>query len=76
MLNRLFEMTSDLDDVGLHHVISALCKLSSESMQVAQNNREPSYFPVARLLQTSQANLKRLSIFWKPISAHLIEVNI
>lgn len=75
MLNKLFEMTAELDDVGLHHVIAALCKLSSESMRVAQNQREPSFFPVAKLLQTGTANLKRLPVFWKPLTAHLIEVS-
>uniref|UniRef100_A0A914UNH9 Protein MON2 homolog n=1 Tax=Plectus sambesii TaxID=2011161 RepID=A0A914UNH9_9BILA len=75
MLNKLFDMTAELDDVGLHHVIAALCKLSSESMRVAQNQREPSFFPVAKLLQTGWANLKRLPVFWKPLTAHLIEVS-
>lgn len=75
MLNKLFDSTSQLDDVALHHVIAALCKLSSESMLVSQNGtREPSFFPVAKLQQTAMANLERLEVFWKPIAAHLIEV--
>ena len=65
---------STLDDVGLHHVIAALCKLSTEAMQVAQTQREPSYFPVAKLMQTGLSNLHRLTVFWKPVCAHLIEV--
>lgn len=76
MLNKLFDSTVNLDDVGLHHVIAALCKLSSEAMLVSQNGlREPSYFPVAKLQQTGLANLTRLEVFWKPITAHLIEVS-
>uniref|UniRef100_F1KQN5 Monensin-resistant 2 n=1 Tax=Ascaris suum TaxID=6253 RepID=F1KQN5_ASCSU len=76
MLNKLFDSTSQLDDVALHHVIAALCKLSSESMLVSQNGtREPSFFPVAKLQQTAMANLERLEVFWKPIAAHLIEVS-
>lgn len=75
MLNKLFDSTSKLDDVALHHVIAALCKLSSEAMMVSQNtSREPSYFPVAKLQQTGMANLTRLEVFWKPVTAHLIEV--
>lgn len=35
MLNRLFDSTAKLDDVALHHVIAALCKLSSEAMTVS-----------------------------------------
>lgn len=34
LLNKLFESTAQLDDVALHHVIAALCKLSSEGMTV------------------------------------------
>lgn len=35
MLNKLFDSTAGLDDVALHHVIAALCKLSSEAMTVS-----------------------------------------
>ncbi|VDK63054.1 unnamed protein product [Onchocerca ochengi] len=76
MLNNLFDSTSGLDDVALHHVIAALCKLSSEAMTVSQNgSREPSFFSVAKLQQTGMANLARLEVFWKPVTAHLIEVS-
>uniref|UniRef100_A0A0N5A8N7 Protein MON2 homolog n=1 Tax=Syphacia muris TaxID=451379 RepID=A0A0N5A8N7_9BILA len=76
MLNDLFESTSKLDDVALHHVIAALCKLSSEAMTVFEvGSREPSFFPVAKLQQTAMANLSRVGVFWKPITAHLIDVS-
>ncbi|VDM92159.1 unnamed protein product, partial [Litomosoides sigmodontis] len=76
MLNKLFDSTTKLDDVALHHVIAALCKLSSEAMTVSQNgSREPSFFPVAKLQQTGMANLARLEVFWRPLTAHLIEVS-
>ncbi|KAK6109530.1 Guanine nucleotide exchange factor in Golgi transport N-terminal family protein [Brugia pahangi] len=76
MLNKLFDSTAKLDDVALHHVIAALCKLSSEAMIVSQNgSREPSFFPVAKLQQTGMANLSRLEVFWRPVTAHLIEVS-
>ncbi|VDP12436.1 unnamed protein product [Onchocerca flexuosa] len=76
MLNKLFDSTAGLDDVALHHVIAALCKLSSEAMTVSQNgSREPSFFSVAKLLQTGMANLTRLEVFWRPVTAHLIEVS-
>ncbi|KAL3172769.1 hypothetical protein MRX96_012808 [Rhipicephalus microplus] len=52
MLSRLFESSQYLDDVALHHLIDALCKLSTESMELAYNNREPSLFAVAKLLET------------------------
>lgn len=75
-LNKVFESTADFDDVSLHHVIASLCKLSSEAMVVGQQNpsKEPSFFPLAKLLQTALSNLKRFSIFWRPITAHLLEI--
>ena len=33
-----------LDDVALHHLIDALCKLSTESMELAYSNRVSAYF--------------------------------
>jgi hypothetical protein len=77
MLSKVFEHTSDYTDVSLHHVIAALCKLSSETMVVAQNSpsREPSFFAVAKLLQTALNNLNRIVVFWRPVSAHLLEVS-
>lgn len=39
MLSRLFESSQHLDDVALHHLIDALCKLSHEAMELAYSNR-------------------------------------
>lgn len=39
MLSQLFESSQYLDDVALHHLIDALCKLSHEAMELAYNNR-------------------------------------
>ncbi|KAK3593006.1 hypothetical protein CHS0354_005360 [Potamilus streckersoni] len=39
VLSRLFESSRYLNDVALHHLIDALCKLSSESMELAYSNR-------------------------------------
>ncbi|XP_036362919.1 protein MON2 homolog isoform X2 [Octopus sinensis] len=74
MLSRLFESSQYLDDVALHHLIDALCKLSSESMELAYSNREPSLFAVAKLLETGLVNLSRVEVLWKPVTAHLLEV--
>ncbi|XP_023214026.1 protein MON2 homolog isoform X4 [Centruroides sculpturatus] len=74
MLSRLFESSQYLDDVALHHLIDALCQLSTESMELAYNNREPSLFAVAKLLETGLVNLNRVEVLWKPVSSHLLEV--
>ncbi|PAA83451.1 hypothetical protein BOX15_Mlig014339g3 [Macrostomum lignano] len=74
MLSRLFESSQFLDDVALHHLISALCKLSMEAMQLASANKEPSLFAVAKLQETGLVNLKRMEVLWKPVTHHLLEV--
>lgn len=74
MLSRLFESSQYLDEVALHHLIDALCKLSSESMELAYTNREPSLFAVAKLLETGLVNLHRVEVLWRPVTNHLLEV--
>ncbi|XP_065066543.1 protein MON2 homolog isoform X1 [Rhopilema esculentum] len=75
MLSRLFESTKFLDDVALHHLVNALCRLSSEEMEHASNNKDPCLFPVAKLQETQMVNLSRLKVLWKPLTAHLLEVS-
>lgn len=74
MLSQLFESSQYLDDVALHHLIDALCKLSQEAMELAYSNREPSLFAVAKLLETGLVNLPRIEILWRPLTNHLLEV--
>ncbi|KAJ8683120.1 hypothetical protein QAD02_018912 [Eretmocerus hayati] len=74
MLSRLFESSQHLDDVALHHLIDALCKLSQEAMELAYSNREPSLFAVAKLLETGLVNLPRVEVLWRPLTNHLLEV--
>lgn len=74
MLSQLFESSQSLDDVALHHLIDALCKLSREAMEMAYSNREPSLFAVAKLLETGVVNLFRIEVVWRPLTKHLLEV--
>ncbi|XP_055644206.1 protein MON2 homolog [Toxorhynchites rutilus septentrionalis] len=74
MLSQLFESSQYLDDVALHHLIDALCKLSHEAMELAYNNREPSLFAVAKLLETGLVNLARIEVLWRPLTNHLLEI--
>ncbi|XP_041444584.1 protein MON2 homolog isoform X2 [Xenopus laevis] len=75
ILSRLFESSQYLDDVSLHHLINALCSLSLEAMDMAYgNNKEPSLFAVAKLLETGLVNMHRIEILWRPLTGHLIEV--
>lgn len=44
-------------------------------MKVAQkSSKDISFFAISKLLQTSIVNLFRLDVFWRPITAHLVEV--
>ncbi|XP_066259075.1 protein MON2 homolog [Euwallacea similis] len=74
MLSKLFESSQLLDDVALHHLINALCKLSQEAMELAYSNREPSLFAVAKLLETGLVNMSRIEVLWRPLTNHLLEV--
>ncbi|RWS16388.1 protein MON2-like protein [Dinothrombium tinctorium] len=74
LLSRLFESSQELDDGALLHLIDALIKLSQESMEIAYNNREPSLFAVAKLLETGIVNISRCDIIWKPLTSHLLDV--
>ncbi|XP_024911818.1 protein MON2 homolog isoform X4 [Cynoglossus semilaevis] len=74
ILSRLFESSQYLDDVSLHHLINALCSLSLEAMDMANgNNKEPSLFAVAKLLETGLVNMDRIEILWRPLTGHLLE---
>ena len=75
MLSRLFESSNLLDDESLQHLIQALGRLSSEAMDVAYSNREPSLFPLAKILETGLVNLNRLRVFYKPVTDHLLDVS-
>lgn len=44
-------------------------------MEVAYNNKDPSLFAVAKILETGLVNLDRVSVLWKPLTAHLLEVS-
>ncbi|XP_039219679.1 protein MON2 homolog isoform X6 [Crotalus tigris] len=74
ILSRLFESSQYLDDVSLHHLINALCSLSLEAMDMAYgNNKEPSLFAVAKLLETGLVNMHRIEILWRALTGHLLE---
>uniref|UniRef100_A0A7E4V301 Protein MON2 homolog n=1 Tax=Panagrellus redivivus TaxID=6233 RepID=A0A7E4V301_PANRE len=75
LMNKVVAHSYTYDEVGLHHVIASLCRLSTEQMYVAQRSaREPSFFAVSKLLQIATTNVFRLRVYWRPITAHLVEV--
>lgn len=54
MLSKLFESSKNLDDVALHHLIDALCKLSHEAMELAYSNRVKLILIITSFAQTSE----------------------
>jgi hypothetical protein len=54
MLSSLFEASAGLSEESLQHMVQALITISGESLQLAYNNREPSLFAIAKLLETGQ----------------------
>jgi len=74
MLTTLFESTScNLSDESLSHLIEALITINGESLALAMNNREPSLFAVAKLLETGVVNIGRVETFWVRLTSHLLE---
>ena len=46
-------------------------------MTVAQHSlRETSFFSIAKLQQAALVNLPRLHVFWRPVTSHLLEVDL
>ena len=43
-------------------------------MELAYNNREPSLFAIAKILETALVNLPRIDVVWKGLAAHLLDV--
>ena len=37
-------------------------------------HQDPSLFAVAKLLETGLVNMPRMEVFWRPVSAHLLEI--
>lgn len=75
MLSNLFESSCNLSEDSLNHLIDALIVISGESLQLAYNNREPSLFAVAKLLETGDVNLMRIQAIWVKITCHLLDVS-
>lgn len=84
MLAQLFEMSRNLSDESLMHLVPALCaqsEMTLQQMAVSQSVTASIYrhnahlFPVSKLFAVGQANLHRIMVFWPAVTAHLIEVS-
>ena len=73
MLSNLFESSSHLSEESLTCLVEALIAISQESLQLAFNNREPSLFALAKLLETGIVNLGRVEVTWRAVTSHLLE---
>ena len=73
MLSNLFESSCHLSEDSLTCLVDALITISTESLQIAFNNREPSLFALAKLLETGIVNLGRVEVLWRAVTSHLLE---
>lgn len=72
MLSKLFDSTRQLSDQALNDIIDALMQLSIECSDLAYLRNEPCLFAVAKLFETSIANLNRIDLFWQKVTVHLL----
>lgn len=42
---------------------------------VASQSRDPSLFAIYRLMETGLANIHRIDVYWKPVTAHFLEIS-
>lgn len=75
MLSRLFESSQYLSSEALLELIEALTNLSLYNVDAAINNHEPCLFALAKLLETTLVNIKRLNVYWDSCSDHLLQVS-
>ena len=74
MLSSLFEASSKLSEDSLVHLVKALITISGESLQLAYNNREPSLFAIAKLLETGQVRYFYCSVLGRVLKRQLYEI--
>jgi hypothetical protein len=72
MLTKLFESTRGASDTALDDIIESLLKLSIECSDLAYVRPEPCLFALAKLYETSIANLARIDLFWQKVTVHLL----
>jgi len=78
MLAQLFEMSRNLEDAHLMHLVAALCQQSEATLQqmaMSQSVTASIYrhnahvFPVSKLFEVGQANLHRIMVYWPAVSS-------
>ncbi|CAH8519539.1 unnamed protein product [Heterobilharzia americana] len=73
MLTQIF-VQSSLNVNALDSLITALCRLSSDTLEAVKNNREPSQFPIAKMTEIGLVNIHRLDLWWEIVSSQLLIV--
>ncbi|CAH8498673.1 unnamed protein product [Heterobilharzia americana] len=74
MLTQIFVQSSSLNVNALDSLITALCRLSSDTLEAVKNNREPSQFPIAKMTEIGLVNIHRLDLWWEIVSSQLLIV--
>ncbi|KER22908.1 hypothetical protein T265_09082 [Opisthorchis viverrini] len=74
MLSALFTRSNELDATALNDLILGLCQLSSEAMELASVNKNPSQFPVFKLTEVGLVNIDRLNLWWDSVCCQLLSM--
>ncbi|TGZ74464.1 hypothetical protein CRM22_000934 [Opisthorchis felineus] len=74
MLSALFARSNELDATALNDLILGLCQLSSEAMELASVNKNPSHFPVFKLTEVGLVNISRLNLWWDSVCCQLLSM--
>lgn len=73
MLSKLFESTKSASDQALGEIVDALIQLAIECAHLAHVRPEPCcVFAIAKLYETTLANLNRIQLFWQKVTIHLL----
>lgn len=73
MLSKLFESTKTASDQALSEIVDALIRLAIECADYAHMRSEPCcVFAIAKLYETTLANLARFQLFWQKVTLHLL----
>lgn len=76
-MSSVFEKTKELTETALIEVINALIRLSFDCINIQNMTKtsEPCLFSIAKLYETSVANMARVSLIWEKVCNHLLEIS-
>lgn len=73
----VFEKSKELSENALGEIINALIKLSCDCINIQNMTKtsEPCLFSIAKLYETTVANMSRVALVWEKVCNHLLEIS-